>query len=66
MTNSTELSKHSKVRRNGRPPKNLVFTQVATVTPGANGAKRGMTAAARKAQSRRMKAYWAAKKKASK
>jgi hypothetical protein len=31
--------------------------------PTPNGRKSGMTAAARKAQSRRMKAYWAKKRK---
>jgi hypothetical protein len=46
-------------KRRGRPPKNQ--------SPGATAVapsrkRRGRTAAARKAQSERMKAYWAAKR----
>jgi hypothetical protein len=52
-------------KRRGRPPKIVALTPVPTVRPEANGRKGGMTAAARKAQSKRMKAYWAAKRKAS-
>ena len=47
-------------KRRGRPPKALAAVMApAPVTNGHNG---GMTTAARKAQSIRMKAYWAAKK----
>lgn len=47
-------------KRRGRPPKN----QSAGATDVAPSRKRrGRTAAARKAQSVRMKAYWAAKRK---
>jgi hypothetical protein len=48
-------------KRRGRPPGNAVLAPVATAE--ANGHRRGMTAAARKAQSKRMKAYWAKKRK---
>jgi hypothetical protein len=58
-------------KRRGRPPKNLVAAaaaaaQVAPVAPvpAATAKKRrGLSAVARKAQSNRMKAYWAAKRK---
>jgi hypothetical protein len=54
-------------KRRGRPPKNPL-TVVTAVAPQANGApaakKRTFTAEQRKAQAKRMKAYWAAKKKA--
>lgn len=47
-------------KRRGRPPKN----QSPGATAGApSRKKRGRTAASRKAQSERMKAYWAAKRK---
>ena len=49
-------------KRRGRPPKNAQ-PLVATATV-SNGRRGGMSAAARKAHSKRMKAYWAAKKKA--
>ena len=45
-------------KRRGRPPKWL-----AGVKP-ARAPRKGMSAAARKAQSERMKRYWAAKRKA--
>jgi len=43
-------------KRGGRPPKN------AAERPALKRRRSGMSAAARKAQSRRMKAYWAAKR----
>ncbi|MGD0299311.1 MAG: hypothetical protein ABSE86_19575 [Bryobacteraceae bacterium] len=50
------------IKRRGRPPKNL---STAAAPPPALPAKKrkGLSAAARKAQSQRMKAYWAAKRK---
>jgi hypothetical protein len=53
-------------RRRGRPPKNPLAAMASSAAPTANGRKGGMTAAARKTQSRRMKAYWAKKRKVSK
>jgi hypothetical protein len=51
------------IMRRGRPPKNpLIAALVPTSTP-ATKRKSGRSAAARKAQSQRMKAYWAAKRK---
>ena len=51
-------------RRRGRPPKNLFDT---IPTPGNSHKKtRTFSAAQRKKQAARMKAYWAAKKKAAK
>ena len=53
------------VKRRGRPPKNPLIAALApapTTTP-ATKHKRGRSAAARKAQSQRMKAFWAAKRK---
>jgi hypothetical protein len=53
-------------KRRGRPPKNALT--VTAVPPQANGTsatkKRTFTAEQRKAQAKRMKAYWAAEKKA--
>jgi hypothetical protein len=49
-------------KRRGRPPKNPPAGGVAEVSAPAKK-RRGMTSAARKAQSLRMKAYWAAKRK---
>jgi len=55
-------------KRRGRPPKNplAVIASTAPPAPATNGRNGGMTPAARRAQSKRMKAYWAAKKKAAK
>jgi hypothetical protein len=53
------------IKRRGRPPKNPLIAALApapTATPATNR-KSGRSAAARKAQSQRMKAYWAAKRK---
>jgi uncharacterized membrane protein len=49
-------------KRRGRPPKNA-SSEAATEKLARN--KRTFTPAQRKAQAKRMKAYWAAKKKAS-
>lgn len=49
------------VKRRGRPPKNTASV-VAAVLP-APGRRKGMSAARRKAQAERMKAYWAKRKK---
>lgn len=49
------------VRRRGRPPKNETAIGIAPVRK-----RRGMSAAARKAQSERMKARWAARRRAAK
>jgi hypothetical protein len=50
-------------KRRGRPPKNLFDISLPTPAPTVDGRKGGMVAAARKAQSRRMKAYWAKRRK---
>jgi hypothetical protein len=52
-------------KRRGRPPKNLaaVLVQASAPAPSTNGRGSGMTAASRKAQSQRMKAYWSKRKK---
>jgi len=47
-------------KRRGRPPKNVAQIPIPAVTAGANKRKGVMSAAARKALSKRMKAYWAA------
>ncbi len=47
-------------KRRGRPPKNPLSTPAHASPKKRRG---GMTAAARKAQSLRMKAYWAKRKK---
>jgi hypothetical protein len=53
------------VRRRGRPPTNPVaIATAATVMP--RRARKGMSKAARKAQSDRMKKYWAARKRQAK
>jgi hypothetical protein len=54
---------HGATKRRGRPPKNPFSIPLASPAPTANGRKGGMTSAARKAQSRRMKAYWAKRRK---
>ena len=54
-------------KRRGRPPKNpdSIVTTVASQANGASATKKRIfTAEQRKAQAKRMKAYWAAKKKA--
>lgn len=52
------------VRRRGRPPKNPDVIATATAVP--RRARKGMSKAARKAQSDRMKKYWAARRKQAK
>jgi hypothetical protein len=54
--------------RRRKPPKNplVVMASTSAPAPTPNGRKGGMIAAARKAQSRRMKAYWAKKRNGSK
>jgi hypothetical protein len=49
-------------KRRGRPPKNVAAV-AAPKTEKPARKKRTVTAAQRKAQAKRMKAYWAAKKK---
>ena len=51
------------VKRRGRPPKNPYAAVPSAPAPASKKRKGGMTAAARKEQSQRMKAYWAAKRK---
>jgi hypothetical protein len=52
-------------KRRGRPPKSIeiVAAQAGMSAPSTNRRGTRMTAAARKAQSQRMKAYWAKRKK---
>ena len=56
----------SAAKRRGRPPKNLLGTVAAPVAESAKPPKRNQSAASKKAQSEKMKAYWAAKHKAKK
>ena len=52
-------------KRRGRPPKNgFVASTIPIETPAPARKKRTFSAEQRKAQAKRMKAYWAAKKKA--
>ena len=52
------------VKRRGRPPKNSVAAAVTPAAPSAAQSKRKRrTAAQRKAQAERMKAYWAKRRK---
>ncbi len=62
LTRAIEVLQGTK--RRGRPRKNLSVSPVVLPAPTPNGRHGGMTDAARKAQSKSMKAYWAAKKKA--
>jgi len=52
------------VKRRGRPPKNSL-AGVAATTPAKKG-RRTFTAAQRKAQAAKMKAYWAKRKREAK
>jgi hypothetical protein len=54
------------VKRRGRPPKNPLASIAPAAAPAPSKARRKRTAAQKKAQGERMKAYWAAKKKAAK
>jgi hypothetical protein len=51
------------IKRRGRPPKNP-HAALASLAAPAPRRKSGMSAAARKKQSERMKAYWAKRRKA--
>lgn len=52
------------LKRRGRPPKNPLASSSSTTSPAASTRKkRTFTNAQRNAQAKRMKAYWAAKKK---
>jgi len=51
------------IKRRGRPPKTSSSASAALAPTPAKKRKGGLSAAARKAQSQRMKAYWAAKRK---
>jgi hypothetical protein len=53
------------IKRRGRPPKNpsAAAAAPAATLPAPTKKRRGLSAAGRKAQSQRMKAYWAAKRK---
>jgi hypothetical protein len=51
------------IKRRGRPPKNLMVANGATAAAPAKKRTRTFTAAQRKKQAERMKAYWAGKKK---
>jgi hypothetical protein len=61
--NSAIAALQGAVKRRGRPPKNAAAL-VGAVSPAPAATKRpGMSAAQRKAQGARMKAYWAKRKK---
>jgi hypothetical protein len=51
-------------KRRGRPPKNPLAVATSAAPASAKRKKRTFTAAQRKQQGERMKAYWAAKKNA--
>jgi hypothetical protein len=51
------------VKRRGRPPKNPLTAVTAAAETPAPEKRRGLSPAKRKAQSERMKAYWAKRKK---
>jgi hypothetical protein len=53
-------------KRRGRPPKNPLAALVSSAKPASSKKRRGMSAAARKAQSERMKAQWAKRRKQAK
>jgi hypothetical protein len=59
--NSAIAALQGVVKRRGRPPKNAAIT-IPAVAP-APVKRKGMSAARRKAQGERMKAYWAKRKK---
>ena len=50
-------------RRRGRPPKNPLMVAAPAVAPAPAKKRRRQSAAQRKAQAERMKAYWVAKRK---
>jgi hypothetical protein len=51
------------VKRRGRPPKNPLIAMTEAAKTAAPKKRRGLSPAKRKAQSERMKAYWAKRKK---
>jgi hypothetical protein len=51
------------LKRRGRPPKHAMTGPTPTIATAGIRKKRTFTAAQRKEQAKRMKAYWAAKKK---
>jgi len=53
------------VKRRGRPPKNALAVATTAAVKAAPKKRSGMSPAKRKAQSARMKAYWAKRKKES-
>jgi hypothetical protein len=53
-------------KRRGRPPKNPLAAAAALSIPATRKKRGGMSAAARKAQSERMKAQWAKRRKQAK
>jgi hypothetical protein len=59
--NSAIAALQGAVKRRGRPPKNAAAVAAAVLPAPAK--RRGMSAARRKAQGERMKAYWAKRKK---
>jgi len=59
--NSAIAALQGAVKRRGRPPKNAVSLAPAALPAPAK--RKGMSAARRKAQGARMKAYWAKRKK---
>jgi hypothetical protein len=54
------------VKRRGRPPKNAVAALDSAAAAKPAGRRRKRTAAQRKAQAERMRAYWAKRKKQAK
>lgn len=56
------MAEAAQPKHRGRPPKNPAADATATATPQRG--RKAMSKAARKAQSERMKKYWAAKRKA--
>jgi len=50
-------------KRRGRPPRNPLMVAAPAVAPAPTRKRRRQSAAQRKAQAERMKAYWAAKRK---
>jgi hypothetical protein len=59
--NSAIAALQGAVKRRGRPPKNAA--SVTAAVSAAPTKRRGMSAAQRKAQGARMKAYWAKRRK---
>jgi len=51
------------VKHRGRPPKSGPMAVIAAAAPAGPGRRKGRSAAQRKAQSEKMKAYWAKRRK---